>query len=55
MPHTSPICKTDIRIPLINSEIWSGEVDRKESQEGRDICILTAHSRGCAAETNTIL
>ena len=55
MPHTSPICETDIRISLIDAEIWNGEGDRKEAQEGRGICILTADSCGCAAEPNTTL
>ena len=38
-----------------NLEGWDGGDGRKEVQDGGDICILTADSHCCTAETNTVL
>ena len=36
-----------------NPEGWDGVGGEKEAQEGGDICILTADSHCCMAETKT--
>ena len=41
--------------PVCNGEGWDGVDDRREVQEGEDICIPMADSCRCMAETTTIL
>ena len=38
-----------------NLEGWGGVGDRREVQDGGDICILVADSHCCMAETKTTL
>ena len=38
-----------------NLEGWDGVGNRKEVQEGGDICVLLVDSRCCVAETNIAL
>ena len=38
-----------------NLEEWDGDGGGKEAQEGGDMCIHTADSHSCTAETSTIL
>ena len=46
----------ELKLGLCNNlEGWEGKEDGRETQEGGNICISTAYSRWCLAETNTIL
>ena len=38
-----------------NPEGWDGVGSEREAQEGGDVCILTAESPCCMAETSTTL
>ena len=38
-----------------NLEGWDGVEDGREAQEGEDLCVRTADSLCCTAETNTAL
>ena len=42
-------------VPRDDLEGWDGRRGRREAKEGENICIHTADSFSCTAETNTTL